>query len=103
MPTYAYVCDACGHSFEEFQPITAKPLKTCPRCRRRSIKRIIQGGAGLIFKGSGFYITDHRSKNYQDAAKKESDAAAPKEPAPKEPAPKQNTDPPASADKREKK
>ena len=98
MPTYCYACDACGHSFEEFQAITSKPVKTCPKCRRRSVKRVIHGGAGLIFKGSGFYITDYRSKSYQDAAKKESGGT----PA-KEPAPKAKTDSPPPAPEKEKK
>lgn len=98
MPTYCYACDSCGHSFEEFQPITAKPVKICPKCKRRSVKRVIHGGSGLIFKGSGFYITDHRSKSYQDAAKKDSDST----PA-KEPAPKAKTDPSGPAPKTEKK
>ncbi|MBI2167600.1 MAG: zinc ribbon domain-containing protein [Candidatus Omnitrophica bacterium] len=81
MPTYEYLCDACGHRFERFQPITARPVRSCPKCRRR-VKRLIHGGAGLIFKGSGFYQTDHRSKSYREAAQKEkpekkSEAAAP--------------------------
>lgn len=92
MPTYPYVCSACNHSFEEFQPITAKPIRTCPRCKRRRVKRVIHGGAGLIFKGSGFYITDYRSKSYQEAVKKESDKPS---------AGKSET--PAAKDKKEKK
>jgi len=59
MPTYDYVCDRCGHRFEKFQSITAEPLKRCPRCGNR-IRRVIHGGAGLVFKGSGFYSTDYR-------------------------------------------
>jgi putative FmdB family regulatory protein len=72
MPTYEYVCEACEHRFEQFQPITAKPVRLCPECGRPKARRVITGGAGLIFKGSGFYITDYRSKGYRDAAKKES-------------------------------
>ncbi len=71
MPTYEYLCDSCRHGFERFQPITAKPVRVCPECGRSKVRRIISGGAGLIFKGSGFYITDYRSKGYQEAAKKE--------------------------------
>lgn len=71
MPTYAYVCDACGHEFERFQPITAEPIRSCPQCGKRAVRRLITAGAGLIFKGSGFYQTDYRSKSYQEAAKKE--------------------------------
>jgi len=85
MPTYEYICQKCGHEFEAFQPISAKPLKTCPKelCARKkwgrgAVKKKISGGAGLLFKGSGFYITDYRSKNYTEAAKKES--GAPKTP-----------------------
>ena len=58
MPTYEYACEACGHKFEEFQSITAKPIKKCPKCGKSKAKRLISGGAGFIFKGSGFYITD---------------------------------------------
>ena len=86
MPTYEYHCDSCGYRYEKFQPITAKSDRTCPRCRRRAVQRIIQSGGGLIFKGSGFYATDYRSKGYQEATKKENDSAGKKEPSEK-PAP----------------
>jgi len=59
MPTYEYVCTACGHEFEAFQRISAEPLTTCPACGGR-VQRKISGGAGLIFKGSGFYQTDYK-------------------------------------------
>ncbi|HTX21292.1 MAG TPA: zinc ribbon domain-containing protein [Candidatus Aquilonibacter sp.] len=79
MPTYEYICQKCGSEFEAFQPISAKPLKSCPEelCAQKKwghgrVKRKIGAGAGLLFKGSGFYITDYRSKNYTEAAKKES-------------------------------
>ena len=71
MPTYEYHCDACGHKFEEFQQITASPIRTCPKCGRRKVRRLIGAGAGVIFRGSGFYQTDYRSKSYREAAKKE--------------------------------
>lgn len=71
MPTYAYVCGSCGHGFERFQPMTAQPIRKCPECGRRRVRRLILGGAGVIFKGKGFYQTDYRSKSYQEAAKKE--------------------------------
>ena len=77
MPTYEYECQKCGHSFEEFQSITAEPLKTCRRakCRGR-VKRLIGGGGGLLFKGSGFYETDYRSENYQKAAKADTSSSS---------------------------
>ncbi len=68
MPTYDYQCDACKHTWEEFQPITAKPTKKCPECKKAKAKRLIGAGAGLLFKGSGFYITDYRSSNYKKGA-----------------------------------
>jgi len=68
MPTYDYLCDGCGHGFEEFQSITAKPLRKCPECNRLKLRRLIGGGAGLLFKGSGFYETDYRSADYKKAA-----------------------------------
>lgn len=83
MPTYGYVCDKCGHEFETFQSISADPLKVCPEdlCGRKRwgkgrVKRTIGAGAGLLFKGSGFYITDYRSEGYKKAAQRESGAAA---------------------------
>ena len=72
MPTYDYKCEACGHRFEKFQSITAAPIKKCPECGKNKVKRLISSGAGLIFKGSGFYITDYRSEGYKSAAKAES-------------------------------
>ena len=75
MPTYEYVCNSCKCQFEEFQPITAKPIRKCPECGELSVRRVITGGAGIIFKGSGFYQTDYRSKKYQEAAKKETPCA----------------------------
>jgi len=84
MPTYEYICEKCGHEFEAVQPMSAKPLVTCPEnlCAQKKwgrgrVKKKISGGGGLLFKGSGFYITDYRSKNYTEAAKKDS-AAPPK-------------------------
>jgi len=77
MPTYEYKCAACGHKFEKFQSITAAPIKKCPQCQKNKVQRLIGTGAGLIFKGSGFYITDYRSDKYKEAAKADSGAAAP--------------------------
>ncbi len=76
MPTYDYVCQACDHAFEEFQSITAKPLRKCPECAKPKLKRLIGTGAGVIFKGGGFYETDYRSDSYQKAAKADKDAAS---------------------------
>jgi putative FmdB family regulatory protein len=69
MPTYDYVCDACKHSFEEFQSMTEEPLKKCPQCKKRKLRRLIGTGAAILFKGSGFYQTDYRSDSYKSAAK----------------------------------
>lgn len=76
MPTYEYICEKCGHSFDIFQSMSADAIETCPkeqcakpRWGKGKVKRAIGGGAGLIFKGSGFYITDYRSDSYKAAAK----------------------------------
>ena len=71
MPTYDYVCAKCGHEFELVQKMTDPPKQRCPKCRGK-VERKIGSGAGLIFKGSGFYITDYRSKDYVAKAKAES-------------------------------
>ncbi|MFN4260152.1 MAG: FmdB family zinc ribbon protein [Gemmataceae bacterium] len=68
MPTYDYVCDACTHEFEEFQSMSEEPLKKCPKCNKKKLRRKIGTGAALIFRGSGFYITDYRSESYKAAA-----------------------------------
>jgi len=80
MPTYEYRCDACGHEFERFQPMTAARIRTCPACHKRRARRLIGTGGALIFKGSGFYATDYRSSSYKEGAKKDTPATA-KEPA----------------------
>src|SRR6184192_1613574 len=72
MPTYEYKCNACGHQFERFQTMSSAPIKRCPQCGKSKVRRLIGTGAGLIFKGSGFYITDYRDKSYTDKAKAES-------------------------------
>ena len=63
MPTYEYACQKCGHQFEQFQSMREEPLKKCPKCGKTSLKRLLGTGAGLIFKGSGFYITDYKKKS----------------------------------------
>ncbi|HSV26901.1 MAG TPA: zinc ribbon domain-containing protein [Sedimentisphaerales bacterium] len=77
MPTYEYICEDCGHRFEQFQSITAKPLRKCPKCGKSKLARLIGTGAGIIFKGSGFYQTDYRSESYTKDSK--TDAPAPAE------------------------
>ncbi|UCG47206.1 MAG: zinc ribbon domain-containing protein [Phycisphaerales bacterium] len=74
MPTYDYLCDSCDHSFEQFQSITANSLRKCPNCGRNTLRRLIGSGAGIIFKGSGFYQTDYRSESYKNAEKNEKGA-----------------------------
>src|SRR5947207_637484 len=83
MPTYEYLCTKCEHEFDVFQSIKDKALTTCPKdlCARKpwgkgKVKKKIGAGAGLIFKGSGFYITDYRSDSYKEAAKKEAGSAS---------------------------
>ncbi|MFN7140375.1 MAG: FmdB family zinc ribbon protein [Limisphaerales bacterium] len=78
MPTYEYACSKCGHQFEKFQSMKDNALTVCPedscgqkRWGKGKVKRVMGPGAGLIFKGSGFYITDYRSENYKQAAKKD--------------------------------
>src|SRR6266567_4309519 len=95
MPTYEYSCQKCGQNFEAFQSMRDEPLRECPKnlCRllpkwgHGKVKRLLGTGAGLIFKGSGFYITDYRSDSYKEAAKKEAPStstAAERSTAPKE-------------------
>ncbi|MDR1144069.1 MAG: zinc ribbon domain-containing protein [Spirochaetaceae bacterium] len=74
MPTYEYECKSCGHNFEAFQSMTEEPLKECPRCGKE-IRRLINGGGGIIFKGSGFYVTD-KGKGGTKTASKPGDAPA---------------------------
>lgn len=74
MPTYEYECQKCGHRFEEFQSMKDEPLKKCPQCKGK-VKRLIGAGAGFLFKGSGFYITDYRSSGYSEKKKKDAGAS----------------------------
>lgn len=75
MPTYEYECDACQHKFDELQSISEKPLKKCPKCKKQKLRRLFGIGAGLIFKGSGFYQTDYRSESYKAAAAADQNSA----------------------------
>lgn len=76
MPTYDYECRSCGKSFEYFQSISESPKTECPACGRHELSRLIGAGAGFLFKGSGFYITDYRSKDYKAKAKADGGGAA---------------------------
>ena len=85
MPTYDYVCEKCGTEFELFQSMKDDPIvqctkEVCPKSRwgKGKVKRLLGTGAGIIFKGSGFYETDYRSEGYKEAAKKDSEAGKPK-------------------------
>jgi len=75
MPTYEYKCEECGKSLEIFQSIKDSPLKKCPYCMKDKLKRQIGSGAGIIFKGSGFYCTDYRSDSYKKGSAKDSSAS----------------------------
>lgn len=75
MPTYDYECDACGHTFEEFQSISADVLVKCPKCGKKKLRRLFGTGAAIVFKGSGFYQTDYRSDSYKKAAAAEKKSA----------------------------
>ena len=77
MPTYEYQCDACEHNFDEFQSIMAEPLKKCPKCGKKKLRRVFGPGAAVLFKGSGFYETDYRSESYTRAAKADQEAGKP--------------------------
>jgi putative FmdB family regulatory protein len=63
MPTYEYRCKSCGHEFEELQSMTAAPLTICPKCAEPTLRRVMGGGGGMIFKGSGFYLTDYKKSS----------------------------------------
>ncbi|MFM7077209.1 MAG: FmdB family zinc ribbon protein [Planctomycetaceae bacterium] len=68
MPTYDYVCDGCGHAFELFQSMTDSVKRTCPKCKKKKLRRLIGAGGAIVFKGSGFYQTDYRSDSYKKGA-----------------------------------
>jgi putative FmdB family regulatory protein len=75
MPTYEYICRACGHEFEEFQSIKADPIAVCPKCRKKKVERKIGIGGAVIFKGGGFYETDYRSESYRSGEEAEKKSA----------------------------
>ncbi len=99
MPTYDYVCQKCGHEFEAIHSIAAAALKICPEdlCAKKKwgrgrVTKKIGAGAGLLFKGSGFYITDYRSEGYKSAAKKDSSETKPAAKSEAKPAPAKKAD-----------
>jgi putative FmdB family regulatory protein len=107
MPTYEYTCEKCGLEFELLQSMSAAPLKSCPKelCAQKKwghgkVKKMISSGAGLLFKGSGFYITDYRSEGYKQSAKKDSGDAKPAAKAEVKPAAKAETKAGPKADKK---
>jgi putative FmdB family regulatory protein len=98
MPTYEYVCNNCGYEFEQFQSMKAGPLRKCPACSKNKLKRLIGAGAGVIFKGSGFYETDYRSEGYKKAKESEKTTTT-KDTAKKEPETKSKEPKPVKKDK----
>ena len=70
MPTYDYICNECKKTFEYFQSMSADPITDCPECKKNSLRRIISGGTGLIFKGSGYYLTDYKDKKTKKSSDK---------------------------------
>lgn len=101
MPMYAYRCQSCGIQFEKHQKFTDKPLTRCPECRKGTVKRLLQPSA-IVFKGSGWYATDHRSASGKSAAKKDADNAggAEKSDSPPAPATEQAESKPAKKEKK---
>ena len=83
MPTYDYICDACGHEFEAFESIKADSQTICPTCNEPKLRRKIGAGAAILFKGSGFYQTDYRSDSYKKGAEADKSASKPAESSPK--------------------
>jgi putative FmdB family regulatory protein len=98
MPTYDYVCDACDHAFEQWQSFHDDHLSTCPKCKKKKLRRLIGTGAAVVFKGSGFYETDYnRGADYQEKAKADSDAAKPADTKPAEAKPADTSTPAADS------
>lgn len=94
MPTYEYRCKSCGYEFEEFQSISAEPLVICPQCAEPTLKRLMSSGAGLLFKGSGFYLTDYKKSNVSNPSSKEEKKSESK------PVPKSSTNTKPSTEKK---
>ncbi len=72
MPTYDYICNDCEKIYEYFQSMSDAPIRECPECKKNSLRRVISGGTGLIFKGSGYYLTDYKNKKKQSSENKKS-------------------------------
>lgn len=81
MPNYEYECRSCTHSFEVSQSMSDEPIKLCPKCGK-DVRRVISGGSGVIFRGSGFYVNDSRGKNSTGPAKTEASESKPAESSP---------------------
>lgn len=75
MPTYEYECEACGHKFEQFQSMTDKVMRKCPKCKKLKLQRLIGSGSGIIFKGSGFYETDYKKKSSSPSSSESSSSS----------------------------
>ncbi len=103
MPTYDYECENCGHQFEQFQSITAKPTRKCSECGKMKLRRLIGAGAGIIFKGSGFYQTDYRSDSYKEAKKKDTKPSSDKKKDDTKAKDSKSSDKPKAATKEKKK
>ena len=73
MPTYDYICKKCDHTFEYFQTMSDAPLENCPKCKGK-VRRLVSGGSGLIFKGSGFYLTDYVKKDSSEKKEESTDS-----------------------------
>lgn len=105
MPTYEYVCKGCGHRFEKFQSMSSNSVRKCPQCSKMKLQRLIGSGAGIIFKGSGFYQTDYRTDNYKSGEKeqKEQTKKTPCESCKETACKNKEKDAPAAKDKEKKK
>ena len=98
MPTYEYRCNACGHEFETMHGMTAPVLRKCPKCARLKLERLISGGAGVIFKGSGFYETDYkRNRRGADSSQNDSSKESSKDAGKSDPAAESKSEPKAES------
>ena len=101
MPTYEYECEKCGHRFEVFQSMKDEPKKRCPKCKGK-VRRLIGTGAGMIFKGSGFYVTDYRSDSYKSQKSSETGENSKATPKPESPTPKPEGKPDSGRSRKKK-